>query len=546
MDLPDLDCPTFANVTLAETTCQGNFLMWGEFFNETTGTTQSAFLEDERAEYGPYFCSTCLDGQEGYGYVGDDTVLPDLVDNTCNDDCTSQCPVKIFESLEDTSCAGLQKHCEQSGHGWLTYAKSFVSYEGQFVCSGGCTKLFEEEIDFGYQVIALSGHATDLRSWPMFFMWALIGIMLAAATSIDFKLYQGNAKEWFARYFFSFLGYTNLEGRQNPFWGQVCVNPCTCLCACNCCDCKDPVAPQDEDESNEMAPARIGFLSLLILSLGVAILFGDGNSFDQVCFFNGVPPSNKNETNYDVALPHAFRETIFGQDGPFEVKDTDPTVKIWDKEWWVAELAIVMYEMAQELLAYNLVNAGYLGLKTTLCLMVVNSSIFLLCCWSVNRGIVWGNVWKSWFLGFIFAILFTPFFNAMAYCLASCVVKRGCLPGPRKEDIGDKNKKDASTAPQKDTKVDAIAEKQLFKVVIPAGMEPGQQLKVHMGDASNGSHLVTIPNRELWQSETIVDSNGEMVLQYSFYVETQSTQPEGSSSGSVDMTGEVTNVAWCF
>jgi len=565
MDIPELDCPTYANVALAKAACSGTFLMWGETFNSTTGVIRNSFAEGEQAQYGPYYCETCFDGFEGYGYVGSDETLPDQVNDVCHQDtyCSTTCNWKIFENVEDTSCGGLQRYCEESGSGWLIYAKAFENFPGDIICSGGCTSelLGIVETEYGQQAIALPGHAADLRSWPMIFMWAMIGAMFGAASVIDLRLYKGETKLWFARFVFCLLGYVDLEGNRKPFWSQILVNPCSCLCdksfilSCCCCCFKcsrnrDDQRNDDneEEEENEKALDRIGFLSLLILSLGVALLFGDGEPWDQTCFFDAVPAS-ETEIGYDKALPHAFHDLFFGQPGPVGVSDTDPSLRIFDKEWWVAELAIVMYEMAQQLLAYHLVAAGYLRQRTTLYLIVINSSIFMVCCWSLYWGsIVWGQVWEGWFIGFVLAILFTPVFNAMAYGLAICIAGCGWLPDPSKagssrgEGEDSKQQRNSTSSPPKnDEHDDTIAEKEYFKVVIPQGMRPGQQIKVHMGVASVESPLVVIPDREHWQSEKNVDMNGKSVEQSFFYVETKPSPPAEGSSSSVDMAEELPN-----
>ncbi len=153
IELPPLSCGIYDNVSIAEATCNGTFLMWGETFESDPNKTISIFLQQYknytelahdhfRANVGPFYCQNCeRTNEEGYGYVGiKNETLPDLISSsytksnvttlfTNGDFCsTEEKNIKIANDNDvpnALSCSALQKHCEKLNDGWLVYAKTF-------------------------------------------------------------------------------------------------------------------------------------------------------------------------------------------------------------------------------------------------------------------------------------------------------------------------------------------------------------------------------------------------------------------------------------
>jgi hypothetical protein len=407
-DLSNLTCASYENVLLARNACNEGeeFLMWGEYLDSKSNNTKKSLFEIgnasifdrtsvDGASYGPYYCSGCSGNlTTDYGFVRENASF-----TTAN--CSAQPDVKAL-TRDDLSCHALQRHCEESKVGWLTYAKTFESATGTFKCSG-CE---EEDLYVYHSISSLPEYDTNFASWPMLIMWGCIVFFLVLASILDYGLFIGDTCEWLVRYILHQFGYVNLKGEKQNC-RSVCKNPCECLCFC--CRCGE-----------NSYGLWFRFLSLTFLSLGVSILFGDGDKHEHVCFFKASPM--KATSNYSDILNNAMRVNSYGQrDGPgFE--DSRPETE-FNTEWIISEIAILLYSTSQEMLIYNLVRKELMTEVASSILMLFCSCIFTLCCtifyWDYIK---FENILYPWlFLLFVSSIL-SFIIGGLAYVFASLMV----------------------------------------------------------------------------------------------------------------------------
>lgn len=109
-------CSNFDTVALAQAACTGTFREY-----PVNGTKV------------PYNCSTC-----GSGLIcGGGVCPPVLTDRKVFN--TSICPTPFKSTTNDFSCAALQKHCEDTGQGYLIFAKVFFFFPGSKYSCSNCS-----------------------------------------------------------------------------------------------------------------------------------------------------------------------------------------------------------------------------------------------------------------------------------------------------------------------------------------------------------------------------------------------------------------------
>ncbi len=123
-------------------------------------------------------------------------------------------------------------------------------------------------------------------------------------------LAEEKQKWWFVRFLLHTLGYTDAEGKKQSFKSQVCFNPFEC-CSCKCRDVREDPWKYWKMWSN--------FLSVFILSLGVALLFGGGVGHEPVCLFNAL------RTDFATDLEKFEYPLLFHEKNGFNTTDSEDT-----------------------------------------------------------------------------------------------------------------------------------------------------------------------------------------------------------------------------
>eukprot|EP00581_Thalassiosira_minuscula_P017417 CAMPEP_0183731020 /NCGR_PEP_ID=MMETSP0737-20130205/34125_1 /TAXON_ID=385413 /ORGANISM="Thalassiosira miniscula, Strain CCMP1093" /LENGTH=516 /DNA_ID=CAMNT_0025963643 /DNA_START=157 /DNA_END=1707 /DNA_ORIENTATION=- len=447
--LPDLNCPTHPTTNNASEACAsagGRLLTWGTYYNTMNGTIESAFgnVEDGGdgvAGVGPYLCTTCDGGDSGYGYIGVvGESIPSYVSSYTSstthpygngDDTVGYCP-EVTGSGANISCAGLQRTCEEGGFGWLVYAETFDTAGGVYMCAG---------CDDGATVWGTEEDDTNLAAWPMLMMYGMVAAVLAVALYVDAKVFvaggkgeisesgtnapqteqpvpdedrrtSGNSytkrerRSWYLLYL---MGYVNFDGERISFCKAVCVNRFKDLWCCR----------------NRMDAGN--FVSMLFVTLGVAVLFQDGQLVEYNCYFDSTQAIHN-------TYERQFEEDFYGQvDAP---KAGDPLVyEIATNEvgFWVAEALVVGYQFSIDLLTNGLAEGGYTTRGRALLLMTALSALFCASAMAYEWDRMSGDkLYGLWFIGFGVALfILGPAFSAISHLAAMTLVKAGCLALPR-------------------------------------------------------------------------------------------------------------------
>lgn len=378
MPLQMLCCPTHGSVDSADVSCDGLFLMWGEFSDNAT-----VFEEGGTAEYGPYACDTCGSNSSlsGFGYVCKEGA-------TCPSDWlsanNSTCPT-VQGKKDEIRCIDLQRSCEENGFGWLTYAESFDGALGHYTCAG-CS-------DSGY-VQGDDGQRSSLLRPSMIILYVLTALLFCLTISLDIRTFLygsisykegaerpdldadgvcNNLREWRDQFILQTLGVVDEKNKPTRFWKQIIQN--------HACKCNGWLA-------------RLEFLSVLLLSLAIAILTGGARLYPYVCYFDG------SSSNLEEIF---FRDWFGAKDAPAE---GIPDPALFTIDWWVGEIVVFAYQTSVSLLAGSLENIGYAKKTAVVACSNIFSGLFL----ALGAFLDWQEIsidvmFLEWLIGTILVLL---------------------------------------------------------------------------------------------------------------------------------------------
>mmetsp|Transcript_13766 Transcript_13766/g.24903 ORF Transcript_13766/g.24903 Transcript_13766/m.24903 type:complete len:474 (+) Transcript_13766:83-1504(+) len=448
--LPKLSCPTYETAGNASEACSdlnGTLMTWGQYTNGSE--TKSAL--GTPARIGPYHCSKCDSGDDGFGYVGVlNESIPLEVSNYSasthypvgwgDSDIVGFCP-EVSGSNETISCAALQQVCENYSAGWLIYAETFNSNVGIYMCSG---------CDTAPGVYGTHDDGNALTSWPMRMMYAIIATVLAVALYIDTRVFvQGKVprnrelvgseagavdlttsseapptadngggseritmherRSWYALYL---MGYVDADGQIIVWYRAICFDRFKDLFCC-------------------MHRVDFGnFLSLLLVTLGVSVLLQDGHLPEYNCYFDATQ-------SLEDTYQRQFVQDFYGQEGRPEKGGSYETPFDLGPEFWVAEGIVIAYQFSLDLLTDALSEAGYMKRGNFLLLMNLLSAIFCACTFIYGwEGLDGATLVAVWLVGLVAALFWVgPLFSTISRLLSKVLVAAGCLTLPKGTSI---------------------------------------------------------------------------------------------------------------
>lgn len=412
--------------------------MWGQYMTSEKGI-ENAFeaRADDQEIVGPYQCSTCKNGDAGFGYVGNSTTIPKQVSSYTLDsqtypvprddddnDAVGTCP-DLNGTKEEIGCAALQRHCQTRAKGWLIFAQTFDTETGFSMCSG-CDK-------DGYVTGTGEDEGVTLSSGPMLFMYCTIGVVLAVAIYVDIRVFaQNNEKvdmdspaansvpkrertNWFVLHA---LGYVDEDGNVIDWKKAICTDRVRDL---YCCKDKLKFA---------------NFLSALLVTLGVSALFGDGARSEYNCYFDATSLSEHSLSHAETTeetYTRQFFQDFYGlknrpESGIPTVITTDPT----QPDFIVGEILAAAYQLSLDLLTRALSRGGYMTEEYCLLMMNILSAAFCASAFAYEwNGLSVDLLFLKWLAGLmVVLILVGPFASGMARLFCVALVSSGCCNLP--------------------------------------------------------------------------------------------------------------------
>ncbi len=413
------------------------------------------------------------------------------------------------------------------------------------LCSGGCKDRLDTTNDnySGYHQIEVPEGYTNLLAWPLLLMYALSFALVIVASKMDYALFMKKREEgrgsdchWHTSFILESLGYIDEEGKVQSFKEQMCgyCNPFkSCLSCCKCCFCCCCFCCRDSrDDAFKFMKTWLDILSVFILSLGVALLFGGGVMHEPVCYFNALPSSGTtaDDLDYSNYFGSLFNAIGFSSSNLYS---RNVTMKIFDWPWWTSEVLIVLFSRSQVLLVNGYTGKGNAAQLRILSLMVILSVV-------VTGGaayLTWEDfkteiLLLEWITGFILgAYLLVPLFMVTSYYVAQAMVK--CLK-ISEESLLDRKGNDEEAADQGDNPTPQPTAGQqptyfpipttapqdvsgmvvslqgqnegTFKVYIPDGMSPGENLSV-LNPKTEKLFKTIVPSRDQWIIEATAVSD---------------------------------------
>lgn len=187
---------------------------------------------------------------------------------------------------------------------------------------------------------------------------------------------------------------------------------------------------------------------MLLVTLGVAVLFQDGQLLEYNCYFDAT------NTLHDT-YQRQFFEDFYGQTdqpkgGISWVTPIDYGTS--GAGFWIAEAIVIGYQFSIDLLTHGLSEGGYMTRSHAILFMTFLSAIF---CASAMAS-EWGDMsmtmlYTAWLSGFLVALfIYGPISSAISHLVGKTLVSTGILPLPKAEP-------EESTAPVQVTIVEPPA-----------------------------------------------------------------------------------------
>lgn len=286
------------------------------------------------------------------------------------------------------------------------------------------------------------GTTTSLTSWPMLLMYGVISAVLAVALYIDITVFvQGHfgrrkgeicaaencstsiheRRSWYALYL---LGYVDADGTPVPWCRAICIDRFQDLCCCR--------------QRAEFAK----FTSLLLLTLGVSALFGEGERSEYNCYFDGtkdeqVTYSEYIDETYEHDMEQTYQKLFFNSFYGLKHHSKGGTPSAIGYEnadlvapgFIVAEMLAAAYQFSVDLLTHALSEADYM--KRGHCLLMMNIFSLTFCVGALVyewEGLSAELLAQSWIVGCILILLIVgPSVSTISFLLGKALVVTGCL-----------------------------------------------------------------------------------------------------------------------